>query len=1097
MSQITFNKKNVSEMQSNQAYSEVLDFNNDGYFDIVYCDMAKNKVKILLNNKAEGFVLLKEVPAMITEWFYTNILIGDFDNDLFTDFMITFRNGNGEDFVKVYKNVTGSDFELFFNENITYFPIKEFETGAVFWDIDNDNDLDIITRNRVYNYSNGAYTWASMSSWPNIIFSNSQFRNPLSYGNLTVKDNNSVYEANNSMWKYTLNLALDTLWDWRWTKDKQLYDATSKSSIFIELGGNDLTDRIWLSLDDDYYSFKYSTKWNQSPAVKLCDVEKKDSLALFRWDVADINGDKILDLVYTKSNGFGSNEVWVAELKKDEDGILTADKHYKVFMTSSKYSSLKLVDIDNDNDIDIVNSMDVYLNQSNLINTDTNGRIIELGSEFKAELGKYRLSWTDTTSDKKQLLRYDVLTSPNKSELLKKIEVNNQFRAARLPIMATDALSNSCCKGVQAGGWYYWTVRSINSSLRGSEWAELDSFYVEKNVIQGSLKPCINNSNMYFLKHEIEGATHTEWIVIGKNVSIFNSHNYLELKFLESGTYRIGALVYRNNTFLDSIGITIDVRAYPKIELDAPEFACAGSRVILKNIADNGTDSINYIWQFYTNPGIIKRGIGLDSIDITMPEDRALRVVLSSVEDDNYCAFEGFIDNHGRHTIENANNDVKSNFSALEVVCGNQDAKVELDEALGNEATYHWDLDGAEIVRREADSILFINWEVGVNKEISLFVEEYGCISDTTKMVIERKAFPELAFDFDEYNCHGQNIPLSFSGSANAGSTFNWDFEDAELISGAGEGPYNLKWQTGGLKEISLSVNDAGCVSDSTFRLEVSAIPETPEICGLSVNAGNEVVVYWQMPKSDNVDSVYVYKESVQANKYERLAAYGKNDASSLVDTTSDCSSQAYRYRLSVMDSCGFETEMGAYHKSLHLMLNKGQGGSWNLIWSAYEGLDVGTYSIYRGTDKNNMMKIADISGNVYSFTDKYPPLGDLYYTIVISNTQTCNSTLKSLNMDGFIIQSNVVETSIFNALSDVLFNRLYTIGTQNQTLHIFTNEVEKYNLELIDVLGKSIYNKKGIIGNFSEEIQSVSSGIYLVKIEIGSVIKTIKISFK
>ena len=60
--------------------------------------------------------------------------------------------------------------------------------------------------------------------------------------------------------------------------------------------------------------------------------------------------------------------------------------------------------------------------------------------------------------------------------------------------------------------------------------------------------------------------------------------------------------------------------------------------VLIRNVADNGGDSINYHWRLLTSPAVEEKGYGLDSISILMPGNRnSFSAVISTIEDDNYC----------------------------------------------------------------------------------------------------------------------------------------------------------------------------------------------------------------------------------------------------------------------------------------------------------------------------------------------------------------------------------------------------------------------------------------------------------------------------
>ena len=93
----------------------------------------------------------------------------------------------------------------------------------------------------------------------------------------------------------------------------------------------------------------------------------------------------------------------------------------------------------------------------------------------------------------------------------------------------------------------------------------------------------------------------------------------------------------------------------------------------------------------------------------------------------------------------------------------------------------------------------------------------------------------------------------------------------------------------------------------------------------------------------------------------------------------SNTSQQAYRYQIKYVDTCGNESSVGDTHKTLHLTINQGVGSTWNLIWTAYEGVSFPSYNIYRGTNSSNMTLINTVASNITSYTDNNAPSGFVY----------------------------------------------------------------------------------------------------------------------
>ena len=192
--------------------------------------------------------------------------------------------------------------------------------------------------------------------------------------------------------------------------------------------------------------------------------------------------------------------------------------------------------------------------------------------------------------------------------------------------------------------------------------------------------------------------------------------------------------------------------------------------------------------------------------------------------------------------------------------------------------------------------------------------------------------------------------------------------------------------------------NIGGCASTSLpFNVNASFV-QPPDVCIVGVNPQtNFNRVVWEHPNSTAIDSFYVYKETNQANIYQKIGGTAFNDTAIFDDVSSNPSVQAYRYKLSVVDSCGVESDLGDFHKTIHLTINQGIGSAWNLIWSGYEGFTYPSYNIYRGISSNNMVLLTTIASNLNSYTDLTAPSGQLYYQIEVVSSYNCDPS-KSFN---------------------------------------------------------------------------------------------------
>lgn len=170
--------------------------------------------------------------------------------------------------------------------------------------------------------------------------------------------------------------------------------------------------------------------------------------------------------------------------------------------------------------------------------------------------------------------------------------------------------------------------------------------------------------------------------------------------------------------------------------------------------------------------------------------------------------------------------------------------------------------------------------------------------------------------------------------------------------------------------------------------------------------------ISWQAPSASDTDIIglNLYKETSVAGKYLLLEQMAPS-VTSYVDLTSSPDAKASRYLMTYELTYG-ESDRSAAHTPIHVMINRGLGDSWNLIWTRYEGVTVDSYRILRGNSPESLAMIDEVSGNMTSFCDVNPPAGPLFYAVEIINPASAAAPQKAASRaaaTGTYSRSNVV----------------------------------------------------------------------------------------
>lgn len=116
-----------------------------------------------------------------------------------------------------------------------------------------------------------------------------------------------------------------------------------------------------------------------------------------------------------------------------------------------------------------------------------------------------------------------------------------------------------------------------------------------------------------------------------------------------------------------------------------------------------------------------------------------------------------------------------------------------------------------------------------------------GCLDvDTVEVTIS----PVLtsSFTIDTTVCENEQIQVNYTGNATAGANYNWQFNNANVLSGSGAGPYTITFTNAGAESVSLSVDEFGC-SDGGMNTNVlvTAVPVIDAGLGGAICSGEMI----------------------------------------------------------------------------------------------------------------------------------------------------------------------------------------------------------------------------------------------------------------
>jgi photosystem II stability/assembly factor-like uncharacterized protein len=282
-----------------------------------------------------------------------------------------------------------------------------------------------------------------------------------------------------------------------------------------------------------------------------------------------------------------------------------------------------------------------------------------------------------------------------------------------------------------------------------------------------------------------------------------------------------------------------------------------------------------------------------------------------------------------------------------------------------------------------------------------------------------------------------------------------------------------------------------GCVATDTVSVLYVATAK-PQLALVGVNAANKNILSWNKTYS-NAQAINIYKETNVTNSYAKIGSVQYDSASSFVDTLSLPDVQSNKYKVSILDRCGFESPMSDYHKTMHLSINKGINTIWNLIWEAYEGYAVSTYNIYRGTTPANIQIIGSLSGSNTQFSDYTAPTGYVYYQVeaVSSIASGARQQAKSTS-----------EVSYYSSRSNIATNKsgtdgLYNVKDISDRLSISPNPASgavrltvddqgaaDMQLYIYNGVGQLVKTQDNVYNGQTIDVNTLNNGLYMLVVK-------------
>ncbi|PKP22994.1 MAG: hypothetical protein CVU05_01455 [Bacteroidetes bacterium HGW-Bacteroidetes-21] len=299
-------------------------------------------------------------------------------------------------------------------------------------------------------------------------------------------------------------------------------------------------------------------------------------------------------------------------------------------------------------------------------------------------------------------------------------------------------------------------------------------------------------------------------------------------------------------------------------------------------------------------------------------------------------------------------------------------------------------------------------------------------------------------------------------------------------------------------------VTDANncAISDSTI-VEVRLPFADEEICLVTVDTLSwKNKIMWEKTPAQGILGYNVYKE-VATNVYSGIGYVSFTNPAEYTDANSQPESYANRYKISVIDTCGNESEKSYYHNTMNLTI-AAFGSTMGLSWTSYSdesgNFVPSLYYIYRGTSPTNMTFLASIPGTQTSYNDNNV-FSVYYYIVGVMKTGGCNTGKSDM-----ISFSNKKDNTDFIGIEDNRFSAGTITISPNPMTTSATLEIPNWDiangqwlkansqLKIMDITGKVVRSEpltSHLSGSSPDETAQINilrgdlkPGIYFVELK-------------
>ena len=343
----------------------------------------------------------------------------------------------------------------------------------------------------------------------------------------------------------------------------------------------------------------------------------------------------------------------------------------------------------------------------------------------------------------------------------------------------------------------------------------------------------------------------------------------------------------------------------------------------------------------------------------------------------------------------------RSPINVPDVTCANDEAVISY-AGEPTASTPTWNFDGGTIVSGSGYGPYSVEWTSGGDKRITVTVDGVT-YADTilisnpydmqvyipSTLLMEQAASADIPSDATLYKWYvvigDDEMRRVLSNGIDMTTPRATMYDKRLTANGLQITAHEISGKTS-LTEESITLylevyNSHGCNAWFSTPATVVGGVVAPTLDLVTVDANAHNVINFTADAT-NFPQVRILKETNVLNEFAEVATVSATQTS-YTDINSNAEQQPDRYKIQGIMANGDATTPTAAHKTVHATISKGViEGTYNLIWNAYEGANIVTYNILRGSSKTSLSQIASVAASATSYTDNAPLDAQPFYAV-------------------------------------------------------------------------------------------------------------------